>query len=357
MTLQIDVLKSKSPKMKPSQELGFGRFFSDHMFLMEYSQAKGWHSAKIRPYGTIPLDPASAVLHYAQTIFEGMKAFPNSDGGITFFRLEFHAKRFQASARKLCMPEVPVDIFSDAVKKMVQIDSDWIPKVRGHSLYIRPSIIATEPFLGVRSAKEFLFFIILSPVSSYYSEGINPVKIWVESEQTRAAPGGLGSAKTGANYAASLHAALDAKNKGFSQVLWLDAVEKKSVEEVGTMNVFFKISNEIITPQLCGTILPGSTREAVIQILRDWNVPVKERPISIEEVCNAHKKGQLEEVFGTGTAAVISPVGELSYKGDTFIINNFKTGDISKRLYNEITGIQYGELKDRFGWLTHLNID
>lgn len=353
--MQIEVRKTSSPRPKtPVDQLGFGRVFSDHMFLLDYQGGK-WSRPRIEPYGPLSIDPGACVLHYAQCLFEGMKAFKDKNGKVRLFRPRFNAERMAKGATRLCMPAVPEEMFLEATRALVKLDSDWVPSSRGASLYLRPTMIGTESFLGVRPADKYLFFIITSPVGAYYQEGFNPVKIWVEEEYIRAAPGGLGAVKAGANYAASLLAFIGAKQKGFAQVLWLDAIKKENVEEVGTMNVFFRLKNEIVTPPLNGTILPGATRDCVIRLLQDWKLPVRERNITLDEVKSAHAKGELLEVFGTGTAAVISAVSELSTAKQKFTIGDGKVGEVTQRLYDEITGIQYGERPDPYGWVEVLN--
>jgi len=351
--MQLKIITSDSPKKRPEDEenLGFGDIFSDHMFVMKYEEGKGWHDPCIRPYSKIELDPAAMVLHYAQAIFEGLKAYRRMDGGINLFRPWENLKRFNRSARRMCMPEINEEFVLDCMKRLILIDKDWVPKNKGTSLYIRPFMFATEPHLGVRPSKSYLFFIITGPVGAYYKEGFNPVKIYVEDKFVRAAPGGTGDVKTGGNYAASLYSSEMAKKKGFTQVLWLDAVERKYVEEVGTMNVFFVIEDELITSPLTGTILPGITRDSVIHIARDWGIKVTERRISIDEVIESIEKRRLKEAFGTGTAAVISPIGQITYKGRDYIINGGKTGSLAKRLYDEIVSIQYGYKDDPYGWI------
>jgi branched-chain amino acid aminotransferase len=349
--MNIEITKTKAPRAKvPASQLGFGRVFADHMFLMDYAGGR-WLQPRILPYGALTLEPAASVLHYAQCLFEGQKAFRGKDGKVRLFRPSFHAHRMIGGATRLCMPPVPEADFLEAVRNLVRIDSDWVPSERGASLYIRPTMIGTESFLGVRPADKYLFFVITSPVGAYYAEGFNPVKIWVEEEYIRAAKGGLGAIKAGANYAASLTAFVEAKKKGYSQVLWLDALHHEQVEEVGTMNVFFRFKDEVATPPLGGTILNGATRDCVIELLKSWKVPVRERPVTLQELLTAYDKGELLEVFGTGTAAVISPVAELSTKTKKMVIGGGKVGEITQKLYDEISGIQYGERPDPFGWV------
>lgn len=349
--LNIIIEKTTNPKTKPNQDnLGFGNSFTDHMFIMDYTEGKGWHDPRIIPYQPLVLDPSCMVFHYGQEMFEGLKAYKDKNGKILLFRPEMNIKRTNVTNDRLCIPEVNVEDILQAIKTVINVDKEWIPDKKGTALYIRPFIIASDPFLGVRPSMTYKFIVIMCPVGAYYKEGINPVRIWVENEYVRAVKGGVGYAKTGGNYAASLKAQMKAKEKGFTQVLWLDGIERKYVEEVGTMNVFFKINGEVITPSLEGSILPGVTRNSVIELLKSWGIKVVERKLSIDEVYEASEKGQLEEVFGTGTAAVISPVGELCWKGKSIIINNNKIGDLSQKIYNTITGIQTGEVEDQFGW-------
>ncbi len=353
MKIALNLASPSQRRPKPADEsaLGFGRLFSDHMFLMDYLEGKGWHNARVVPYGALPIDPAAMVLHYGQEIFEGLKAYRGKGGGTCLFRPGKNFERMNRSAERLCMPQVPVDDALAAVEALLQADRDWIPAARGTSLYIRPTMIATEPGLGVRPASQYLFFIITGPVGNYYARGFEPVRILVEEKYVRAARGGLGEAKTAANYASSLMAAKIAKEKGFDQVLWLDAAGRGEVEEVGTMNIFFVLGKSIVTPPLSGSILPGVTRDSVLRLLRDWGMDVSERTIPVNEVRRAAADGSLREVFGTGTAAVISPVGQLCYRGETFSINGGRLGELSSRLFDEITGIQYGEREDRYAWV------
>lgn len=342
-------------KPKPlGKQLAFGKYFTDHMFVMEYHHQKGWYDGKIIPYQPLTLDPASMIFHYGQTVFEGLKAYKTKNGEIRLFRPEENIERLNRSNARMCIPEIDTDLALAAIKELVKIEHDWIPAQVGTSLYIRPFIIATEPYLGVAASKQYKFIIILSPVGAYYKEGINPVRIAVETEYIRAVKGGTGEVKTAGNYASSLIAQERADAAGFAQVLWLDGHEKKYIEEVGSMNVFFKIDGEVITPELNGSILPGVTRDSVIKVLQEWGVPVVERKILLEEVITAHKEGRLEEAFGAGTAAVISPIGELNCNGEPLIINNQETGEIAKKLYDTITGIQYGELEDKFNWIDRI---
>lgn len=347
----ITIERSKTPKKKPDQNnLGFGNYFTDHMFLMDYTQGVGWHDPRIIPYQPLMMDPATMVFHYGQAIFEGLKAYKAQNGGILLFRPHRNMARVNISNDRLCIPPIDVDFGVEAIKTLVSLEKDWIPQAEGTSLYIRPFIISTDPYLGVRPSRTYKFIIILCPVGAYYPEGINPVKIYIENKYVRAVKGGIGFAKTPGNYAASLKSQVEAQEKGYTQVLWLDGVERKYVEEVGTMNVFFKIDGKVITPSLEGSILAGITRDSSIALLKHWGVPVEERRISIEEIYQAHQEGKLEEAFGTGTAAVISPIGSLNWNDNIIAINNEQTGPISKRLYDTITGIQCGKIEDLFGW-------
>ena len=353
--MNIKITKTTCPKAKPDQSnLGFGVHFTDHMFVMDYTEGKGWHDPQIVPYGPLALDPSAMVLHYGQAIFEGLKAYKTADGKIKLFRPLNNMNRVNISNERLCIPQIDANFGVEAIKELVKIDADWIPEAPGTSLYIRPFIIATDPALGVRPSNTYKFIIILSPVGSYYKEGLNPVKLLVEKDYVRAVKGGMGYAKTPGNYAASLKAGMDAKEKGYSQVLWLDGVEKKYIEEVGAMNIFFKIDGEVITPELNGSILAGITRDSVLEVLRSWGVKATERKISIDEIYEAHANGKLEEVFGTGTAAVISPVGELNYDGKKITIGEGKIGETTQKLYDTITGIQGGKIEDTFGFTVTL---
>jgi branched-chain amino acid aminotransferase len=351
MSEAIRITRTTAPKARPlDRELGFGTVFSDHMFLLDFQEEKGWYDARVEPYGPLSLDPATAVLHYAQALFEGLKAFRGRDGRIRLFRPQKHVERLNHTARRLCIPPLDPDLVLKSWLTLVAVDRDWVPSALGTSLYIRPTIIATEPFLGVRPAKQYLYYVILSPVGAYYPEGINPVKIKVIDDHVRAVAGGLGEAKTGANYAASLYAAESAKHESFTQVLWLDGVHRKYIEEVGTMNLMMRIGDEVVTPPLSGTILAGVTRDSALALMREWGLRVSERPVSIDEVREAAGRGALREVWGTGTAAVISPVGELAYRGERIVINGGKIGELTQRLYDAIVGIQYGTAPDPRGW-------
>lgn len=352
MEIKVTPVSPDQSKSKPTNEaeLGFGDIFTDHMFLMDFKAGKGWYDPRIVPYGDFKIDPAAMALHYGQEIFEGLKAYHGQDDGIYLFRPKSNLSRFNRTASRLCMPELDIDLALEGMVKLVLTERDWIPQAEGTSLYIRPTMIATEPHLGVRPANQYLFFIIVGPVGAYYKEGFNPIKIYVEGEYVRAAVGGTGAIKAAGNYAASLLAAEKAKAKGFTQVLWLDAAERKYVEEVGTMNMFFVIGDEVITAPLNGSILPGITRDSAIRMINDWGIRMSERSLSIDEVISAAKGGDLKEAFGTGTAAVVSPVGQITFKNEDFIISDGKTGELSQRLYNEIFDIQYAKKEDPYGW-------
>ena len=348
--LDIKITRTTSPKAKPEGPLGFGRIFTDHMFIMDYTKGKGWHDPRIVPYQDLVLSPAAMVFHYGQEMFEGLKAYKGDDGKSYLFRPDMNGKRTNDTNKRLCIPELPVDDFLQAVKAVVKEDEDWIPTEPGTSLYVRPFIIATEPFLGVDVSETFMFIIILSPSGAYYEEGLAPVGIWIEDDYVRAVRGGMGFAKTGGNYAASLAAQVKAHDDGYSQVLWLDGVERKYIEEVGAMNIFFKIDGTVVTPMLSGSILPGITRDSVLTLCREWGIPTEERKISVEELLEAQKNGKLEEVFGTGTAAVISPVGKLRYKDEVMTISGGEIGPLSQKIYDTVTGIQLGKIEDKHGW-------
>jgi branched-chain amino acid aminotransferase len=351
MSEPIRITKAAQRKPRPKDmDLGFGTVFTDHMFLMDFEEEKGWYDPRVEPYAPLSLDPATAVLHYSQALFEGLKAFRGHDGKIRLFRPTKHVERLNVTALRMCIPTIDPEMVLKSWTTLVGVDRDWVPSTVGTSLYIRPTVIASEAFLGVRPAKEYLYYVILSPVGAYYPEGMNPVKIKVIDTYVRAAPGGVGQAKTGANYAASLYAAEEAKHEGFTQVLWLDGLHHRYIEEVGTMNIMLRIGDEVITPPLAGTILAGVTRDSVLTLLREWGVRVSERPVTIDETIEAAHKGTLREVFGTGTAAVISPVGELAYKGEHIPIGGGRIGELTQKLYDAIVGIQYGTAPDTHNW-------
>jgi branched-chain amino acid aminotransferase len=351
MTEPIRITRATTLKTKPKDgDLGFGQIFTDHMFVADFQDEKGWYDPRIEPYGPLALDPAAAVLHYSQAIFDGLKAFRGVDGKVRLFRPQKHVERMNNSAARMCIPPLDPELALRSLVTLVGLERDWVPKALGTSLYVRPTIIANEAFLGVRPARSYIYFVILSPVGAYYPEGMAPVKILVVDKYVRAVDGGVGGAKTSGNYAASLFASDEAKHEGFTQVLWLDGVHRKYLDEVGTMNIMVKIGDEIITPPLTGTILPGVTRDSSLALLRKWGLKVSERQVSIDEVVEAHERGKLDEVWGTGTAAVISPVGELAYKGRKMVINGGKIGPLTQRLYDAIVAIQYGQAPDPDGW-------
>lgn len=347
----LQVIRTSQPKNKPNEgELGFGKYFSDHMFVADYTSERGWQNARIIPYGPISLEPSAMVLHYGQEVFEGMKAYRGMNGEINLFRPEKNIQRMNMSCDRLGIPQVDPEWMLEAICKLVEIDCDWIPQRVENSLYIRPFIIATEPCLGVRAAKEYQLLIITSPVGAYYSSGLAPVSIYVEDQYVRAVRGGTGAAKTSINYASSIKAQEEAKRQGYSQVMWLDGIEQRYIEEVGSMNVFFKVDGEVITPELNGSILPGVTRDSVIAMLKHWEISVTERKITVEELFEAHQQGKLEEAFGTGTAAVISPIGAMKWGEQSIQINEGHIGEVSGRLYDSITGIQQGKIDDPLHW-------
>lgn len=350
--MQLTITKAQDLKSKPDDsKLGFGTLFTDHMLNMDYHPDKGWHNPRIEPYAPIHMDPATMVLHYGQGVFEGLKAYYTDSGNIQLFRPQENFKRLNRSSHLLCIPAIDEDFALDALKQLLQLETDWVPKTPGTSLYIRPAIIATDPFLGVRASFTYRFFIILSPVGAYYPEGFNPVKIWVTREHVRAVRGGVGEAKTPGNYAASLYAGEKAHKEGFTQVLWLDGVEQKYIEEVGAMNIFFVIKGDLVTPALSGSILPGITRDSVIRLAKEWGLNITERKIGIHEVLEAHSAGHLDEIFGTGTAAVISPVGELKYDDRAISIGDGNVGPLAQKFFDEIMNIQYGKSPDTLGWI------
>lgn len=350
--MKIKVVKTTEPKAKPKMDnLPFGKLFSDHMFVMDYEEGKGWHDPRIVPYGPISLEPSAMVFHYAQEIFEGLKAYKSKDGHVRLFRPYKNFERMNVSAERLAIPQLDVDFCVEALKQLVELDRDWIPEQEGASLYIRPFIIATDEFLGVRPSDKYKFFIICSPSGLYYPEGLDPVKIYVEDTYVRTVRGATGFTKTGGNYASSIKAQVIAHERGYSQVLWLDGVEQKYIEEVGSMNIFFKIDGEVVTPMLNGSILSGITRMSTIELLKKWGIPVSERKISIQEVYDAYKAGKLEECFGTGTAAIISPVGELRWDDYVMNVNDNKIGEVTQRIFDTITGIQTGKIDDELNWV------
>ena len=349
--LEIKVKKTSKPKVKPeAAKLGFGKYFSDHMFIMDYKVKKGWHNARIVPFKRVPLHPASTVLHYGAEIFEGLKAYRKADGTVQMFRPVENARRMNSSAERMCLPEIPEDMFMEALATFVALEKDWTPSTKGASLYLRPFMFGNDETLGVHAVKTARFMIIASPVGSYYKEGINPVRIMIEDTDVRAVKGGTGHTKCGGNYAASTRAGEAAAKKGYAQVLWLDGIERKYIEEVGAMNVMFKINGEIVTPGLYGSILPGITRKSCIEVLKKEGLKVTERLISIDELIDALKSGALTEAFGCGTAAVISPIGEFSYKGVKYKVADGGIGKTTQMLYDTLTGIQSGAVADTYNW-------
>ncbi len=352
MDIKVTPCSDSQRKPIPTDDnaLGFGRLFSDHMFLMNYDPDRGWHNARIEPYGPLSLDPASMVLHYGQEVFEGLKAYRGADSSVRLFRPRDNYERLNRSCERLVIPPVDVDLMVEATKQLVMLDKAWIPRSEGCSMYVRPTIIATDPFVGVAPSQTYLCYIIVGPVGAYYPEGFNPVGIWASADYVRAVRGGMGEAKTGGNYAGSLKAQAAAKAEGYSQVLWLDALERKYVEEVGTMNIFFKINGTVITSPLTGSILPGITRDSVMRLLTHWDMPVQERMLTIDELFAAGADGSLEEIFGSGTAAIITPVKEIAYKGDKLNVGDGTTGPVAQRLYDSILALQYGTGEDPFGW-------
>ena len=349
--MDIRFEKRQTLKEKPDEtNLGFGKYMTDYMFVCDWSKEQGWHDARIVPEGPIEMDPACMVLHYAQETFEGLKAYRTAEGKIQLFRPDMNAKRMIRSNERLCMPGFPEEDFVEAVKALVKVEEDWVPSEPNTSLYIRPYMFATEAALGVHMASSYKFMIICSPVGAYYASGLDPVKIMVEDEYVRAVAGGTGFTKCGGNYAGSIAGQMKAEKLGYEQVLWLDGNQKKYVEEVGSMNIMFKIDGEIWTAPIEGTVLPGVTRDSMIHILRDWGYTVREERLSVDDLMAAGHNGKLEEVFGTGTAAVISPVGQLRYKDDVVVVNDNKTGELTQKLYDTLTGIQWGRLEDKYGW-------
>ena len=348
----LEKVKTDKLKEKPlADNLGFGVHFTDHMFMMKWDTENGWHDSKICPYQNFTMDPASMVFHYGQAIFEGLKAYRGKDDQLFLFRPKDNFERMNNSALRMCMPEISAEKMVKVLRALLYLEKDWVPRAQGATLYIRPTMIGVEPTLGVKPSKVYYFYIIMCPVGAYYAEGCNPTKIYVSDEYVRAVKGGVGNVKTAGNYAASLYMSEIAKKAGCTQVLWLDACEHKYIEEVGTSNIFFKIEDQLITPPLEGSILGGLTRDSVLKLASSWGVDVAERPISIDEILEANESGRLREVFGSGTAAVISPVGELFYKNTSHVINKGQTGELSARLFKELQAIQYGHQKDPFDWV------
>ncbi|MDR1916457.1 MAG: branched-chain amino acid aminotransferase [Synergistaceae bacterium] len=353
--MQINIEKTTQPKKRPTEKelanIAFGTTFTDHMLLIDYKEGHGWNNARIVPYGPLPLYPATTCLHYGQLIFEGLKAYKTRDGGIVMFRPDQNMARMNNSGERMCIPRIDVLEAVEAIAKLVEVEEEWVPSLPATSLYIRPFIISTDTFLGVHPSSSYLFIVILCPVGAYYKEGLAPVRIYVENEYARTVKGGTGFAKCAGNYAASLKSQVEAENEGYAQVLWLDGAERRYIEEVGSMNVFFVIDGKVVTPELNGSILPGITRKSVIEVVKSWNMPVTERRITIDELAQAYKDGKVSEAFGSGTAAVISPIGELKWQDTVMRFNGGKIGEVSQRLYDEITGIQTCTREDKFGWV------
>jgi len=350
--MEIKITRAAQLKEKPdSATLSFGKAMTDHMFIVDYDEGQGWHDPRIVPYGPLQIDPAAKVLHYAEEIFEGLKAYRTADGSIQLFRPDCNIDRLNKSADRLCLPQIPEELAMAGITELVKLEQDWVPHEKDTSLYIRPFMIGLDAALGVHSSHHVQYIVIVCPVGAYYPEGLNPVKIYIEDEDVRAVKGGTGMAKTGGNYAASLRAGNRAEEKGYTQVLWLDGVHRKYIEEVGAMNVMFKVGGKILTPDLNGSVLDGITRRSCIQLLKDWGYEVEERRISAEELFVAAENGTLEEAWGTGTAAVVSPIGELAWGEKKTIINNNQIGEITQKLYDEVTGIQWGRLEDPHGWI------
>ena len=353
--MEVKITRAAQLKEKPdSSKLVFGKNMTDHMFIVDYDAGQGWHDARIVPYGPLMIDPAAKVLHYAEEIFEGLKAYRTADGSIQLFRVMDNIQRMNDSAARLCMPEIPADLALQGIVELVKMEQDWVPSEKDTSLYIRPFMIGLDAALGVHSSHHVQFIVVVCPVGAYYPEGLNPVKIYIEDQDVRAVKGGTGMAKTGGNYAASLRAGNRAEQKGYTQVLWLDGVHRKYIEEVGAMNVMFKVSGKILTPDLNGSVLDGITRRSCIQLLKDWGYEVEERRISAEELFAAAKSGALEEAWGTGTAAVVSPIGELAEGDEKCIINNNQIGEVTQQLYDQLTGIQWGRVADPHNWITKI---
>ncbi|MBH5318404.1 branched-chain amino acid aminotransferase [Paenibacillus sp. GSMTC-2017] len=349
--IYIEHSKNKK-KIPPNNQLGFGTHFTDHMFMMNYSVEEGWHQAKIMPYQPLTLDPASKVFHYGQAIFEGLKAYRAPDGRILLFRPQENIDRMNRSNERMSIPKLDTDVVLNALKQLIKLDENWIPTAPGMSLYIRPFVIATQAVLGVAPSEEYKFIIIMSPVGAYYGDRINPIKIFVESQYVRAVEGGVGEAKAAGNYGATFKSQKLAKEQGYSQVMWLDGIQHKYVEEVGSMNVFFNMNGTIVTPALSGSILAGITRNSVIQLLTHWGLPVEERKISINEI---YESGHVSEAFGTGTAVVIAPIGEMYWNGQTLLIAEGSLGALTQKVYDTLTGIQNGAIEDLFGWTMQVN--
>ena len=351
--LNIRIEKTTQPKAKPDMsKVSFGTTFTDHMFLMDYSPAEGWHDPRIVPYGPLPIDPSAAVLHYAMEVFEGLKAYRTAEGKIQLFRPDCNIERINNSAERLSLPQVDPDDAMQAIKALVALDQDWVPSGEGESLYIRPVLMSVEPDVSLHCVDRCMFFVILSPVACYYKTGLKPVTIAIEDQDARTVRGGTGFAKCGGNYAAAQRAGMRAEAKGIAQVLWLDGATKTYIEEVGSMNVMFKINGKIVTPTLeTGTVLPGVTRRSIVQMLRDQGYTVEERLFSVDEFIEAVGSGSIEEAWGCGTAAVVSPIGKLIYQDREYTIGDGNIGPLTQKLYDELTGMQWGRLPDPYGWI------
>ena len=353
--MEIKITKRTDLKQKPDpKHLVFGTEFTDHMFTMDYSEDKGWHNAQIVPYGPIALEPSAMVLHYAQEVFEGLKAYRTSEGNIQFFRPQENFARMNRSCKRMCIPEIDEAFALEAMKKLVEIDQDWVPSEPGTSLYVRPFVFATDSYIGVHVSKTYKFIIILSPVGAYYATGLKPAMMHIEKVYARTVVGGTGEAKCGGNYAGSLAATAKAHEEGFEETLWLDGATRKNIEEVGSCNIMFRIDGKFITPALTGTILPGITRKSIIELLKSWGETVEERVISVDEFVELYHQGKVEEVFGTGTAAVVSPIGTLEYNGETMVFNNNEIGEYTQKIYDTLCGIQTGRVADKMGWIEKL---
>lgn len=352
--MEIKVTKTNQFKAKPVDEskLGFGKIFTDHMFIMEYTEGQGWRDARVEPYHRLSLDPSSTVLHYGQEIFEGLKAYRADNDDILMFRAKDNCRRLNRSAERMCMPQIDVDFNFKAMQMLVDLEREWVPHNEGTSLYLRPAMISNDEGLGVHAAKNYIYFIICAPSGAYYPQGLAPIKIRVEDRFVRAVEGGTGEAKTGGNYAASIKAGDEAEEQGFAQVLWLDGAERRYIEEVGAMNMMFVIKDALVTPKLHGSILPGITRDSILTLAREMGLKVEERRLGVDELEAAAKSGDLVEAFGTGTAAVVSPVGQLTYKGEDFKIADGGIGKLTMKFYDTLTGIQWGKTADNHGWVT-----
>ncbi|WP_329887032.1 branched-chain amino acid aminotransferase [Pseudoramibacter faecis] len=350
--MEIKVTKTTHPKEKPDQnQLPFGRIFTDHMFTMDYDSEKGWHNAQIEPYGPITLEPSACVFHYAQEVFEGLKAYKTPDGHVQMFRPQENFARMNRSNKRMCIPEIDEAFVLDALKQLVELDKDWVPTAPGTALYIRPFVFATEEYIGVHVSNSYKFFIILCPVGAYYEEGLKPAMMHIEQVYARTVVGGTGEAKCGGNYAGSLAATEKANAEGYEETLWLDGATRKDIEEVGSCNVMFHIDGKFVTPRLTGTILPGITRKSIIELLKSWGETVEERILPIEELVADYHAGKVEEVFGMGTAAVVAPIGKLNYNGEDMVFNDDKIGPYAQKIYDTLCGIQRGTVEDSFGWI------